>query len=193
MPTDHVLLTADQIQTRVRELAAGIERDAPGPLHLVGVLKGAFIFLADLVRAMRGPLTVDFVAASSYGAGTVSSGDLQLVKDLDASITGRDVVLVEDIVDTGLTLQALQQLLQSRAPRSLRTVTLLDKPSRRRVPVAARLGRLQHPRRLRGRLRSGCGRAVSPPARHPHTAPLRPRGPRRGPAGLPAMLHLRYT
>ncbi|MDE3157027.1 MAG: hypoxanthine phosphoribosyltransferase [Acidobacteriota bacterium] len=135
MPIDYVLLTAGQIQVRVRELAADLERNAREPIHLVGVLKGAFVFLADLVRAMEGPVTVDFLAAASYRSGTVSSGEVELVRDLDATVTGRDVVLVEDIVDTGLTLQVLQQVVRSRAPRSLRTVTLLDKPSRRQVPV----------------------------------------------------------
>jgi hypoxanthine phosphoribosyltransferase len=134
-----ILLTAAQIDARVRELAAELDRTAPGPLHLIGVLKGAFIFLGDLARAMRVPVTIDFLAVSSYRESTESSGEVEVFTDLRQSIAARDVVLVEDIVDTGLTLRVLQERLRSRAPRSLRTVTLLDKPSRRRAPVSVDL------------------------------------------------------
>lgn len=130
-----VLITAEEIQRRVRELAEEIAREHPDGVHLVCVLKGAFIFLGDLVRAIDGEVTLDFMAVSSYGTQRTSSGQVQLMKDLDHSIEGRDVVIVEDIVDTGLTLQYLQEILRARAPRRLRTVCLLDKPARRTVGV----------------------------------------------------------
>jgi hypoxanthine phosphoribosyltransferase len=135
--TPAVLLGADEVHARVRALALAIRHDAGAelPLHFVGVLKGAFVFLADLLRAMDGPVTCDFLAVSSYGAGDTSSGEVQLTRDLDQPIDGRDVVLVEDIVDTGHTLRYLQQLLGTRQPRTLRTVCLLDKPARRQVEV----------------------------------------------------------
>jgi len=132
-----VLLDEQKIRQRVAALAVEIRRDhGPGvPVHFVSVLKGAFIFLADLVRAMEGPVTCDFIAVSSYGSGTKSSGEVRLTKDLDQSLDGRDVVIVEDIVDTGLTLTYLQDILRARRPRSLRTACLLSKPSRRKVDV----------------------------------------------------------
>ena len=108
---------------------------ADAPVHFIAVLKGAFMFLADLIRAMEGPVTCDFIAVSSYGSGTSSSGEVRLLKDLDRSIEGRDVVIVEDIVDTGLTLSYLQEILRAREPRSLATACLLSKPSRRKVDV----------------------------------------------------------
>ena len=132
-----VLIDARAIAERVAGLAREIRRDAgPGtPVHLVAVLKGAFVFLADLMRAMEGPVTCDFIAMSSYGARTSSSGEVRLLKDLDAGLEGRHVLIVEDIVDTGLTLAYLQEILRARAPQSLRTVCLLSKPSRRRIDV----------------------------------------------------------
>ena len=129
------LLTASQIQDRVRALAAEIHRDHPYGVHLVCVLKGAFVFLSDLVRALPGDCSLDFLAVSSYGASTESSGEVKLNKDLDSSLEGRNVVIVEDIVDTGLTLTYLQEILRARSPRNLRTASLLSKPSRRRVNV----------------------------------------------------------
>lgn len=129
------LLTASQIQDRVRALAAEIHRDHPYGVHLVCVLKGAFVFLSDLVRALPGDCSLDFLAVSSYGASTESSGEVKLIKDLDSSLDGRNVVIVEDIVDTGLTLTYLQEILRARSPRNLRTASLLSKPSRRRVHV----------------------------------------------------------
>ena len=129
------LISADQIQQRIRALASEIRRDHPDGVHLVCVLKGAFMFLADLARALDGEATLDFIAVSSYGTSTKSSGQVQLLKDLDAGIEGRDVVIVEDIVDTGLTLTYLQDILRARAPRHLRTACLLSKPSRRKVDV----------------------------------------------------------
>ena len=132
------LLTADRIQTRVRALAHDIERDYPAGevLHLVAVLKGAFMFLSDLSRAMTRPVTLDFIAVSSYAGATRSSGEVRLLKDVDTSLHDRHVIIVEDIVDTGLTLAYLLNLLRARAPRSLKTACLLSKPSRRLVDVA---------------------------------------------------------
>ena len=128
-------ISAGDIQARVRALGEEIRRDHPDGVHLVCVLKGAFVFLSDLARAIGGAVTLDFIAVSSYGSGTQSSGQVQLLKDLDTPIEGRDVVIVEDIVDTGLTLTYLQDILRARAPRRLRTACLLSKPSRRKVDV----------------------------------------------------------
>jgi hypoxanthine phosphoribosyltransferase len=132
-----VMLEARAIQTRIREVAAEIESAYPADdqIHLVGVLKGGFVFMADLVRAMTTRISVDFIAVSSYGSGTKSSGEVRFLKDLDTSIEDKHVLLVEDIVDTGRTLKYLQQNLQRRAPRTLRTACLLSKPSRREVEV----------------------------------------------------------
>ena len=131
----NVLISADDIQHRVREMAADIRRDHPDGVHLVAVLKGAFVFLSDLARAMPGRCSLDFMAVSSYGKGSSSSGQVQLLKDLESGLEGRDVVIVEDIVDTGLTLTYLQDILRARSPRSLRTACLLSKPARRKVEV----------------------------------------------------------
>src|SRR5688572_33489796 len=111
-----VLITADDIQRRVRELAVEIHRDHPDGVHMIAVLKGAFVFLSDLARALPGRCSLDFMAVSSYGASTSSSGQVQLLKDLGSGIEGRDVVIVEDIVDTGLTLTYLQEILRARSP-----------------------------------------------------------------------------
>jgi len=129
------LISADDIQQRVRAMGAEIARDHPLGVHLIGVLKGACIFLADLARAIEVDVTIDFIAVSSYGSSTRSSGQVQLLKDLDIALEGRAVVIVEDIVDTGLTLTYLRDILKARAPRSLRTACLLSKPSRRQVDV----------------------------------------------------------
>src|SRR4051794_9137477 len=130
-----ILLSAEQIQKRVAELAMELRRDAPDDPHLVAGLEGAFIFLSDLVRNMPGQLSMDFMALSSYAKGTTSSGEVRLQKDLDYALEGRNVVIVEDIVDTGLTLHYLQDILRSRNPKSLRTACLLNKPSRRKIEV----------------------------------------------------------
>jgi hypoxanthine phosphoribosyltransferase len=137
MSAPPILLSTAQIQERVATLAAEIEADHADAeaLHLVCVLKGAFIFLADLVRALRIPATLDFMAASSYAAGTTTTGQVRLLKDLDFALDGRHVVIVEDIVDSGLTLTYLQDILQARRPKTLRTACLLSKPSRRKVQV----------------------------------------------------------
>ncbi len=132
-----VLLSADTIAARIREMAAEIERDYPADaqIHLICVLKGGFVFVSDLVRCMGPRVTLDFIALSSYAKGTTSSGEVRLLKDLDAALSGRDVIIVEDIVDTGLTLAYLQEILKARGPRSLKTACLLSKPSRRKVDV----------------------------------------------------------
>ncbi len=130
-----VLISADQIQRRVRELAHEIRRDFPDGLHLVAVLKGAFIFLSDLIRHMNGEVSLDFMAVSSYAKGTTTSGEVRLLKDLDTTLEGKNVVIVEDIVDTGLTLMYLQEILRARGPKALRTACLLSKPSRRAIDV----------------------------------------------------------
>ena len=133
----NVLLRGEAIQSRVTELAAEIERDYPegDEIHLVCVLKGGFVFMSDLIRAMTPRVTVDFIAVSSYAKSTKSSGEVRLLKDLDSGLEGRHVIIVEDIVDTGLTLTYLQDILRARSPKSLRTACLLSKPSRRQVDV----------------------------------------------------------
>src|SRR5919108_2105418 len=137
MSTTSVLISSEQIQTRIRELADEIVRDyrEGRQLHLVCVLKGAFMFLADLVRAMDMPVSLDFMALSSYAKGTTSSGEVRLLKDLDSALAGRHVLIVEDIVDTGLTLNYLQDILMARGPKSVRTACLLSKPARRKTEV----------------------------------------------------------
>jgi hypoxanthine phosphoribosyltransferase len=132
-----VLLDAPTIHARIRELAGQIEADYPASeeIHLVCVLKGGFVFMSDLVRSMSARVTIDFIAVSSYGSGTKSSGEVRFQKDLDTSLENRHVIVVEDIVDTGLTLKYLLEILRSRRPRSLRTACLLSKPSRRQVEV----------------------------------------------------------
>jgi hypoxanthine phosphoribosyltransferase len=134
----NVLLDAAAIQTRVGELAGEIERDYPAgeEIHLVCVLKGGFMFMADLVRAMSTRVSLDFIAVSSYAKSTKSSGEVRMLKDLDSGLQGRHIVIVEDIVDTGLTLTYLQEILRARSPKTLRTACLLSKPSRRQTEVA---------------------------------------------------------
>jgi hypoxanthine phosphoribosyltransferase len=130
-----VLIAATDIDERVKAMALEIHRDHPDGVHLICVLKGAFMFLSDLARQLPSPATLDFMAVSSYGTSTKSSGQVQVLKDLDSSVEGRDVVIVEDIVDTGLTLTYLQDIVRARSPRNLRTACLLSKPSRRKVDV----------------------------------------------------------
>jgi hypoxanthine phosphoribosyltransferase len=131
----NVLISADDIRHRVNSLAQEIHRDHPDGVHLVCVLKGAFVFLADLARELPASTTLDFMAVSSYGTSTKSSGQVQVLKDLGSPVEGRDVVIVEDIVDTGLTLTYLQDIIRARSPRHLRTACLLSKPSRRKIDV----------------------------------------------------------
>jgi hypoxanthine phosphoribosyltransferase len=132
-----VLFTEEQIAERVRELGAEISRDYAGrTVLLVGVLRGAALFMADLARAISTPVEIDFMAVSSYGSSTKSSGVVRIQKDLDETIEGRDVLVVEDILDTGLTLKYLLKNLASRKPASLEVVTLLSKEGKQRVPIS---------------------------------------------------------
>lgn len=132
----HVILTEDDIQARVRDLGEQIGRDyGDRPVLLVGVLRGASIFVADLARAMTCPVELDFMAVSSYGSTTKSSGVVRILKDLDEDIEGRDVLVVEDILDTGLTLKYLLRNLASRRPASLEVATLLSKEGRQQVAI----------------------------------------------------------
>ncbi|HHW72462.1 MAG TPA: hypoxanthine phosphoribosyltransferase [Firmicutes bacterium] len=129
-----VLIDAEEIAHRVQELGQQISADHQGQkLVVIGILKGAVVFLSDLIRHITVPLEVDFMAISSYGAATQTSGVVQLLKDLDRPIEGEHVLIVEDIIDSGLTLSYLYQLLKSRNPASLRTAVLLDKPERRQT------------------------------------------------------------
>lgn len=133
-----LLLTEEKIIQRVRDLGGQITADYQGRrLHLVGILKGAWVFLADLVRHIDLEVTVDFLGIASYGAGTTSSGQVKITKDLDQSIEGMDVLAVEDILDTGLTFTYLHKMLTARKPKSLKLVALLDKAERRIMPVRA--------------------------------------------------------
>jgi hypoxanthine phosphoribosyltransferase len=133
-PRLKVLIHRRDIRKRVGEIARRIEHDYRGrPVHLVGVLKGACIFLSDLVRQLDLDVSVDFMSVASYGKSSNSSGQVKLIKDLDSTIEGMDVILVEDILDTGLTLDYLRRILIQRKPRTLRIATLLDKPARRMV------------------------------------------------------------
>jgi hypoxanthine phosphoribosyltransferase len=133
-----VLLRRSAIQRRIREMGRQISRDFKGErVHLIGVLKGASIFLSDLIRQIHLEVSLDFIAVSSYGKGSQSSGQVRLTKDLDTSIEGLNVILVEDILDTGLTLNYLLRVLQQRRPRALRIAVLLDKPDRRIKEVNA--------------------------------------------------------
>jgi len=131
-----VLLSSDQIQARILEMGQQIANEYKGgEPHLVGVLKGACPFMTDLAQAIDLPLTLDYIAVSSYGKTTKSSGEVKLIKDLDQGLDGRDLLVVEDIVDTGLTLNYLVNLLKARGPRSVKVVALLSKPARRLVAV----------------------------------------------------------
>ena len=131
-----VLLSEEEIRTKVRELGGKITADYQNSnLMLVTVLKGAVVFLADLMRQIDVPAEIDFMVVSSYGSGVKSSGVVKIVKDLDVPLAGKDILIVEDILDSGLTLSYIKELLESRGPRSIRIATLLDKPSRRTVPL----------------------------------------------------------
>jgi len=134
-----ILVQADELQHRVKEMAAEVSRDYAGKdLLLIGVLKGAVFFLSDLMRSLDIPCEVDFMAVASYGSSTDSSGVVRILKDLDAPLEGRDVLIVEDIVDSGLTLQYLMRTLEARGPASLEVCALLTKPERRKVEMPAR-------------------------------------------------------
>ena len=133
---ERVLFSEEELHRRVAEIAAEIDRDYAGrePL-LVSVLRGSFVFMADLVRQIHLPCTVDFMAVSSYGSGTTSSGQVKITKDLSESIEGRDIIVVEDILDSGKTLFYLREILQKRNPASIRIATLLNKPARREADI----------------------------------------------------------
>ena len=133
-----VLLSEKQVQQKVRALARKISQDFSGrEVLLIGVLKGAFIFMADLARRMTPPVKMDFVRLASYGSGTQSSGKIRIIKDVETPLRGKDVLIVEDIIDTGVTVKHLYQRLKARKPRSLKVVTLLEKPARRQVNFQA--------------------------------------------------------
>jgi hypoxanthine phosphoribosyltransferase len=133
-----ILITGARIQRRILEMAKQIRKDFPDePLHLVSVLKGGVFFLTDLARSIPGEVSFDFIAVSSYGQNTHTSGQVRLTRDLDSSIEGKTVIVVEDILDTGMTLQYLLRLFQQRKPKHLRVAVLLDKPERRVADVRA--------------------------------------------------------
>src|SRR5262249_49888320 len=136
MPSLEVLISAEQIHARIQELGAQIDRDYPQrPVYLITILKGGCFFLADLARAMKTPAQLEFVGISSYGKGKTTSVEVKLTKDLDVSVEGHDIVIVEDIVDSGVTLSYLLKIFAQRKPKSLRIATLLDKPERRLRPI----------------------------------------------------------
>jgi hypoxanthine phosphoribosyltransferase len=148
-PKLEVLISAEKIQARIRELGAQISADYPqGDLFLVCILKGACFFLTDLARAMTRDVSVDFMGISTYGKGKTSSGEVRVTKDLDISIEGSNVVIVEDIVDSGVTLNYLMHVLDQRKPHSIRIAALLDKPERRLRPVHVHYSGFQIPDRF---------------------------------------------
>ena len=143
------LVSSDDLQRRIAELGGEISRDYQGrDLFMVGVLKGAVLFLADLMRSLTVPCEIDFMAVSSYGSQTDSSGVVRILKDLDAPIEGRDVLIIEDIIDSGLTLHYLMKNLSARNPRSLEVCSLLTKPERRRVDLPIRYVGFEIPNRF---------------------------------------------
>jgi len=144
-----VLISSEKIQARVRELGEQISADYPqGDLHFICILKGACFFLTDLARAMKRDVSVDFMGISTYGKGKTSSGEVRLTKDLDISIEGSNVIIVEDIVDSGVTLNYLMHVLDQRKPHSIRIAALLDKPERRLRPVHVHYSGFQIPDRF---------------------------------------------
>ena len=133
-----VLLSEEEIRAKCKEMGARISQEYKGKnLMLVTVLKGAVVFLADVMRAIEVPAEIDFMVVSSYGSGVKSSGVVKIVKDLDVPLAGKDLLIVEDILDSGLTLSYIKELLASRGPASIKIATLLDKPSRRKVDLVA--------------------------------------------------------
>ena len=143
---EYILLTREQVTAKVSELAAAITQDYQGKTPvLIGVLKGSFIFLADLVRHIDLPCEIDFLAVSSYGKKSETSGAVRILKDLDDHIEGRDVIVVEDILDSGVTLSYIMNVMKNSRPASLSICTLLDKPERRQAPVQARYVGFQTP------------------------------------------------
>ena len=137
-PSLKILISSEKIQARIRELGEQISQDYPaGKLHMICILKGACFFLTDLARAMKRDVSIDFMGISTYGKGKTSSGEVRVTKDLDISLEGADVLSVEDIVDSGITLNYLMHVLEQRRPHSIRIAALLDKPERRLRPVHA--------------------------------------------------------
>ena len=131
-----LLISEEQIRTRVEELGKQISEDYRGKdLLVVGILRGSVPFMADLIRAIDNPLSIDFMSVSSYGASTKSSGVVRILKDMESNIAGKDVLIVEDIIDSGLTLSYLKEALLARKPASLKIATFLDKPARRKVEL----------------------------------------------------------
>ncbi len=131
-----VMYSEEEVSARIREIANQINRDYEGKeLHLIGILRGGSFFMCELAKRITVPVTIDFMSASSYGMSTTSSGVVKIVKDLEEPIVGRDVIVVEDIIDTGRTLSYLLEMLKERQPESLKLCTLLDKPDRRVVEV----------------------------------------------------------
>ncbi len=132
----NVFIEQEKLESKIREMAAQIDKDYAGKtIHLICILKGSAFFACELAKHLTIPTTIDFMSVSSYGSGTVSSGIVRLAKDLDEPVEGRDVLIIEDIVDSGRTLAHLKNLLSTRKPASLRICTLLDKPDRRVVPI----------------------------------------------------------
>lgn len=133
-----VLITEEEIRRKVKELGAHISADYAGrDILLIGVLKGAAVFMADLMRSIDVPVEIDFMAVSSYGSGTKSSGNIKILKDTDVSVEGRDVLIAEDILDTGITLNNLKDLLLKRGAKTLKICTIFNKPDRRQSPIVA--------------------------------------------------------
>lgn len=131
-----VMISSSEVEARISEMAESIDKAYEGKtIHLIGILKGSVFFMCELAKRMKSPVTMDFMSVSSYGDGTKSSGIVKLNKDLDESIEGRDVIIVEDILDSGRTLSYLVKLLGERKPASMKVITLLDKPDRRVIPV----------------------------------------------------------
>ena len=141
-----ILLSQEQLEHRVAQLGAEITRDFAGRAPLfVGVLKGCFVFMADLMRHVDLPCSIDFMAVSSYGSGTKTTGAVKIIKDLNQDIEGRDIILVEDILDSGVTLHYLTEYLSVRKPATITIATIMDKPSRRKAPVYARYSGFEIP------------------------------------------------
>ncbi|MBP3233461.1 MAG: hypoxanthine phosphoribosyltransferase [Eubacterium sp.] len=145
----NVLISEEEVSARIKEMAEELSRKYRGrTVHLVGILKGSVMFLSELSKHMTIPVTMDFMSVSSYGSGTVSSGKLDLKLDLSVDIEGRDVVIVEDILDSGRTLSYVVELLKDRKPDTLKVVTLLDKPERRQFPVELEMTGFEIPDRF---------------------------------------------
>ena len=144
-----VLISEEEVDNRIREMAVDLRKKyRGGSVHLIGILKGSIMFLATLSKYMTVPVTMDFIAVSSYGSGTVSSGEIKMKKDLDQDIEGRDVVIVEDILDSGRTLSHVVEYMKTKNPQSLKVVTLLDKPDRREFEVELEMTGFQIPDRF---------------------------------------------